>query len=193
MLKEKVSDDVLIRRIKNHDAVAYSSLYERYYERVFALSIVIIKDEDWAFDVVQETFLKVWVNREKLRTDSDIWYYIQTIAKNICISRLRETQKDKILKEKLAKAIYERSVAEHDTLVEKDLFERYRRAREKLTAQQNLIFTMCRDEGLEYKEVAERLNISKNTVKNHMIASLRLIRRFLKNDIIYLILFFLKN
>jgi len=193
LFTKEVADDLLIRRVKQGNELAYKKLYERYYQRVFDLSLVIIKEENWALDVVQEVFLTLWTNRAKLQEGSDIWYYIRVITKNKCISKLREIQKDRLLKEKLAMAIHERSTAEYDTMVEKDLFERLEWAREKLTPQQNLIFALCRDESLEYQEVAERLNISKNTVKNHMVASLRLIRRLLKNDIIYLLIFFIKN
>jgi len=193
MTNEPTSDETIIARVKQDDEKAYNMLYQIYHRRAFDLALVIVKDEDWALDVVQETFMKVWTSKHKLREDNDIWYYIRAIVKNECINKLREIQKDQKLKQKLAHAVSERLSTFYDPLIEKALLQRYEVAKQKLTAQQLIVFTMCREEGLTYKEVAERLNISKNTVKNHMIASIRILKMFHKKDILYFLLFFLKS
>lgn len=72
--------------------------YLPFYKRVFAISLVIVRDRDEAADAVQETFARLWERRDELDDISNPEAYAVTVAKHVCLSRLkrRETSSDEM-------------------------------------------------------------------------------------------------
>jgi RNA polymerase sigma-70 factor (ECF subfamily) len=64
-----------------------------------------------------------------------------------------------------------------DLMALKEVQSQLQQALAKLSFQQKLVFTLSREKGLKYDEIAAELNISPSTVKNHMIDALRIIRQ----------------
>lgn len=196
MNSNSISDIELITNIKDHHHGSFNILYERYSQRSYDLAIIMVKDEDWAFDIVQDSFIAIWTNREKLLINNNIWFYIRTLIRNNSISKLREIKKNDTLIKRLYSLIDLRSQSNHDILVAKNLLDKYESVKKQLTPQQLAVFTLCREEGISHKKISELLDISTNTVKNHMVASMKMLRRHLHNDITYflfLLLNFFKN
>jgi RNA polymerase sigma-70 factor (ECF subfamily) len=79
----------------------FEEIYEQYYQRVFRLCIGYLNDKDWAKDVAQETFITIWQQLGKFRSESSIGTWIFRIASNQC---LRQIEKEKrIPKDQMSK------------------------------------------------------------------------------------------
>lgn len=180
----------LIKNIIKGDLKAFKEVYELYFNRSFQVALTLVKDEGWAEDIVQEVFFKVWDNRAKLNSELDIWYYIYVLTKNCSITKLREINKETKLKEQLYVSVQSQFSLQDDIKSEQLITKVFDSAKNQLTPQQRVVFELCREEGMTHQQIAEKLQISKNTVKNHMISSLKILRHFLKKDIIYIIFYF---
>jgi len=155
------------------DELAFRKVYDSHNEQVYRLAIRFLKDESWSEEIVQETFLKLWVNRQTLDTAGNIWLYLYVIAKRLCLNRLREIKKSTEHFELLITRMeYETSLSEVGLEV-KEIERLLQDAIMKLPRQQQEVFQLSRNEGLSHKEIAERLKISPNTVKNHMVQALK--------------------
>ena len=161
--------------------VAFDSIYNKYCKRLFGFVLRYIKQEEDAEEIVQEVFIKVWEARTKIDIYTSFESFLFTIAYNSTISLLRKRVNETKYFEHLKSL---QQVISSDDIIDeisyKELNEKIELSLNQLTARQKQIFQLSRDEGLTHSEIAEKLNISPNTVKNHMVAALA----FLKSKIV---------
>lgn len=184
----KLIDIESINQLKAGDTTAFTKVYDLYSEKVYRLAIRFLKDREQSEEIVQETFINLWLSREKLEAEGNVWLYLYVIAKNLSLNALRQVHKSADLTEKLLHHI---NVAHNDTeedILAHDLEIYTEKVIEKLPRQQQVIFKLSRVEGLSHKEIAEQLHISPNTVRNHMVEALKTLRMQLKyTDLIYFV------
>lgn len=162
-----------IEQLIEGNELAFRKAYNAYSDRVYRLAIRFLKDEGWSEEIVQETFLKLWLNRHVLDTAGNIWLYLYVIAKRLCLNRLREIRKSTEHIEILMKHMADENSFSEEGLEVKEMEKLLQDAIMKLPQQQQLVFQLSRSEGLSHKEIAERLMVSPNTVKNHMVQALK--------------------
>ena len=129
-----------------------------------------------AEDVIQDIFLKLWKNRAGLTEIDRFDSYLFRMAQNQCFSHFKRVAKETVILAQLQK---EAGVSETDaenTLAAREIQQKIREVLAQLPPQQKLVYTLSREEGLKHDEIAERLNISPSTVKNHMIKALSFVR-----------------
>lgn len=164
----------LIIEFKKGSHAAFRKIYEAYSGQIYSISKYIIKSECWAEEIVQETFLKLWLSREKVDEQQSLWSYLFVISKRLCFNKLRSIKNDRKAMEELA------SVMEVYRMEEKVVANEIRKLLDssvsKLTNQQQLVWKMSREEGYSHRQIAEQLNISMNTVKNHLVQALKSVR-----------------
>lgn len=152
----------------------------------------VLKDKEQSEEIVQEAFINLWLNREKLNADGNIWLYLYVISKRLSLNALRQVGKSSILVEKLLHRISELQNTTEEQILAHDLEHYAEKLIEKLPRQQQLIFKLSRIEGMSHKEIAEQLQISPNTVKNHMVEALKTLKTHLKySDFLYLAVLFI--
>lgn len=136
---------------------------------------MFLKSDMLTDDVTQEVFVKFWENSSKFESIDNIRGFLYLTAKNASINLLRRS----ILDEKLVSSIIDNYELEPsvDLLVFRKEYSAYiDKVLETLPQQSRVIFKMCKVEGRSYEEIAERLGISKNTVKKHIVRSLSVLR-----------------
>ena len=127
-------------------------------------------------DVVQEVFALIWKNRLKLGEIENLDAYIFRMAQNRAINAFRKTARETLVLSELKQALPS-PVSAEQVLEARDLEKTIRSLVDRLPAQQKLVYTLSREQGLKHHEIADQLNISPGTVKNHMIqAELQLTR-----------------
>lgn len=185
-------DADLMGEIKAGNIKAFDQLYDRYCKKLLSFSISIIKSREEAENIVQEVFLNLWINRGKISNDASVKYYIFTIAYNAAISALRRKAKDEKFFEQL-KSLQDLSVEPEDMQsAYSDLEGKLSAIINELPARQKEIFILHKVNGLKYQEIATKLNISVNTIENHMSRALKTIRSKMgENSISAAILFYL--
>jgi len=175
--------------------LAFDAVYERYCKRMYGFVIRYIKQEEDAEEIVQEVFLKIWESRKKIDTYLSFDSFIFTIAYNTTISLLRKRVNEKKYLEYLQ---LRQQITNADEIIDeihfKQIKEQLKSSLNQLTPRQREIFLLSREEGFTHEEIAKRLNISSNTVKNHLVTTLAFLRSKIDKSMIvgvlYIYLFF---
>lgn len=174
----------LLEDVAAGDEKAFRRLVEAYWSRVYFNTLSLVKSAATAQDLTQDIFLKIWLQREKLTAVENLKSYIYVVGRNQVISALRK----KILETASMNDVTMREdLLVPDLQLEgKDAYKVVMEGVEQLTPQQKLIFRMSRIEGLSHEQIAQRLDLSKNTVKVHMVIALNFLRTWLRDHLGYL-------
>lgn len=169
----------LLSRISEGDEAAFSILFYQYLGRLKPFISKYTRSDADLKEILQETFVRLWLNRDKLLSVDNPSAYIFRIAANQYQLKLR-----KDLAEQKALGGYKKSLPDAadttiNTVQSKQLQQLVQEAVNKLPAQRRKIFLMSRRDGLTFREIAAALNISPKTVKNTVFAALSDIRAYL--------------
>ena len=180
------SNDILIG-LKCRDEVALSALFDAYYEKLYLFAEKYIYDSDKAHDIVQDVFLKIWENAERLELTSSIQHYLFVSVRNGCLNYLKSLQIEDRNNRKYVEAYIESQNV--DMVDNEELLVRIRQVLDELPEKCREVFVLSKIEGLKNREIAERLNISEKTVERHMSIALSKLRDEL-DWLLQIILFF---
>lgn len=187
-LKESDLINMLIEGRKS----AFEQLYYRYSNRVFNVSFFLLKDTGWSEDVVQEVFVKLWENRSRLQCNQNLWTYLYVLTKRHALNKLRSVKRFNACFERMSTQLPEPENSLHDAVVAKELTENIKKMLGSLPVQQRTAFSLSRLEGFSHREIAEQLNISPNTVKNHIVQAIKHLKnKYLQKHLLLLSLFFM--
>ena len=181
----------LFRQIAEGDETAFESIYRSYVPQLAAfLKRFSVSDRE-VDEIIQETFLRVWLQRDKLPGVEFPKAWVFRITSNIIFNYLKRS----VTEEKAKHMIGGNAKLEHndteETLHLHQLMSAIARAVENLSPQRKRVYEMSRRDGLTIPEIAEKLGLSNNTVKNTLTSSLQFIREFLQQhgyDINYFLL-----
>jgi RNA polymerase sigma-70 factor (ECF subfamily) len=177
----KYSDEELIQEIKADNMFAFDVLYKKYCKKVYKFGYSILKSPEESENLMQDVFLNLWVNRHQIQKDSSVKSYVFTITYNSAISVIRKKAKESQFVEYL-KSLQEISEEPVNVRLEyTELANTLDGIINALPPRQKEVYLLQRVEGLKYSEIAERLNISVNTIENHMSRALKTIREKLGN------------
>lgn len=163
----------LLVKLRDGDTMAFDTLYDKYAERLTAKLFKLLKSWNEVEEALQELFVKVWENREKIDPDKSFPSYLYRIAVNIVHDYYRRMARDKEIAAQLFEQI---SVYSADTLaLQIKADEELMRIIEKLPPQRKTIFKLCKLEGKSYAEVSKMLSISEATIGDHIAKANRFI------------------
>ena len=190
VLNNLMSNSELLNLLKEGDMLAFDAIYERYCKRIFAFVVRYVKSETDAEEIVQEVFLKIWENKNKIDVYSSFESYIFTISYNSTISLLRK----RVTEKKYIDYLKNLQVAENvfeltDEVYYTELNGQIQSLLSELTPRQKEIFLLSREEGLTHDEIAKKLGISSNTVKNHIVTTLNFLRANIDNGLVINVFF----
>jgi RNA polymerase sigma-70 factor (ECF subfamily) len=173
----------LVKKLINGDEQAFNELYHRYVERLGKFVVSIIKIETDAEDIVQQVFTNVWLKRESINAELNFSTYLYTVAKNTTLNAIRSAnvQRD-YLRDQMWKSIELNRCFTDETIEYDELLKQIQEALNKLSPHKKQIFELSRKDGLTHEEIATKLKISKNTVKNHMTESIKLIKKEIETN-----------
>jgi RNA polymerase sigma-70 factor (family 1) len=171
----------LLQQLITGDAEAFRELYEFYQGRIFLFAYRFTKSKDAAEEVVQEVFVKLWEKREQINIEKNFSAYIIRVTKNLILDGLKKAASDKKVQERILyhmKALRDTTAEE---LLHKELERLHKQAIDALSPQKRTVYLLSREEELTYEQIAERLGISRNTVRNQMASALQSIREHIAN------------
>ena len=171
----------LIDLLREGDSLSFEILFQKYYARFYNFCCHLIKDFHAAEDIVQNVFMKVWLNRKNLRPDQSIHNYIYVLTKNEVLNHIRDR--------KVYYQVEQLIVADHpfvsmtdEHLHFKELDGRIRKFIAEMPMQRRNVFMLSRLRGKSNKEIANLLGISVKTVDRHMNLALNSLKKeFMKN------------
>jgi RNA polymerase sigma-70 factor (ECF subfamily) len=172
----------LLVRLKKGDILAFDQIYHVYSHKLYSFVFRILKDEADSDDIVQEVFIKIWELREKLDDHKLLNSFIFTIAYNNSISLIRKKISSSKYREHLRNvAVIQYPDYSFSEIEFSELNRHVEKLIESLPERQKRVYLSHREQGLTYPEIAKEMGISKNTVENHMVKTLKYLRQNLKN------------
>lgn len=170
---------VLIERIVTGDEHAFSVLFFNYLPVLQSFAVKFSKSDEDAEEIIQESFLRIWLNRDKLLDVINIKAYLYKYVSNECLTYLRR----KLKEDKVIDRFREKQPNSSDVTSESIHLNEITRiinvAVDQLPSQRKKIYQLSRQEGKTIPEIAELLDISQNTVKNALVIALKAIRNHL--------------
>jgi RNA polymerase sigma-70 factor (ECF subfamily) len=191
-LKERSqnTDLELFARISNGDEQAYREIFHVYNKQLFPFVTSLVKSDSDAREIMQEVFLKLWLQREALSKIDNPGGWLRTVTSNTAYDFLRKQARYEIRLTRI-QAIQPQS---DDEFWQKFDAKQARilvyEALRKLPFRRRQIFQLNKIEGFSRKEIAEQLNISENTVRNQLVDAVAFVQDYLRKNIVSLIIVF---
>ncbi|WP_317195732.1 RNA polymerase sigma factor [Pinibacter aurantiacus] len=176
------------------DEAAFESIYRRYLMPMLSIAYNKTGDREIAKELVQESFIDLYTHKTSISSDTSIKSYLYVILKNKILGIYR---KEKV-RQKYFANIAGKEITHVDTTAQhietRELEQLLKNEIENLPEKCRMVFKLSREEFLSDKEIAERMDISLNTVEQHKRKALRMLRTSLGNYAeIAILLFLLKK
>ncbi len=174
-------EKLILKQVSQGSEEAYAQLFHAYKDKLFAFIRRITTSDEKAEDLMQDIFLKIWLQRENLLDVENFNAFLFRSAQNHAINLIRRMAKETlILKEKQKQQDHSSALSPNELLYYKNFREFLNKAIDTLPPQQKTIYRLSREENLKQKEIAEQLGLSLSTVQNHLSRALHTLREKLK-------------
>ena len=179
----------LISGLKNKDRIVFDFVFSYYYAGLCAYARRWVNDPNIAEDIVQDFFVKLWINSSTFEINTSLKSYFFTSVKNKALNHLKHVKVKERFGNKLVNGINpEGNVWE---ITEPELTELIEKGIQKLPPRCREIFILSRFEGKDNAQIAEMFGISKRTVELQISNALKLLRVELKDYLPSMLLFLL--
>ena len=171
--------NIQIEKMKAGDRESFNQVFRRYYSPMVRFCVRYVADSDLASEIVQDLFVKLWSNREKISFNTSFESYMLTSVRN---SALTYINKERSHAEANLRVFSEESdnTDPSETLQSNNLEESYRKILKDMPEKRREVFLASRYDGLKYSEIAEKLGISQKTVEAQMSAAIKQLKDGLK-------------
>lgn len=170
-------DEELLQLLKCGNEEAYSRLYNKYWDKVFALALSKTKDPYLAEDITQDIFLSLWNNREDLNIEKTVSQYLSVAVKYKLIDYLRKVSKQSFKQNLQSGDCDSYDCDPEQQLALKNLLDTIQSTTTSLPEKCRLVFTLSREKGFSHRAIASLMNISEKTVENHITKALHRLRK----------------
>ena len=189
-MKGTKSNTELVKLMKKGDLKAFDIIFKKYSRRLYVFVFRYVKQEADAEEIVQEVFIKIWKSRDKINVYTSFESFLFTIAHNATVNLLKKRAIEQKYVEHVKSIQYiEESYELTDEIHYKELKQKFQGVFNELSPRQKEIFQLSREDGLSNKEIAEKLGISVQTVKNHLVTTLSFLKSKLNNGMLISSLF----
>lgn len=176
----------LLERLKAGDRKIFTQLFDYYYSALVIFADRYLHDLGSAEDTVQSVFVKMWENRQNLKAAS-VRFHLINAVRNSCIDLIRkEGTREKYMQRQIRQSFH----AGEDFWAESELKEMIETAIGRLPDRCREIFLLSRFEGLNSKEIAQKLQLSQRTVETQITNALKILRKELKDYLFQLFFIF---
>jgi RNA polymerase sigma-70 factor (ECF subfamily) len=176
---QPLRDQEWVALVRAGDSKAFEVLFHTFHAPLCSFAYRYVEAADVAEEIVQEIFLFVWERRETWDVRTSIRSYLFTAVRNAAVSFLRH---ERVIRRRQSEALelFQVSSPSADLEVaEGEIIAAVQRAVGRLPERCRLVFTLQREQGLTYREIAEALGISPKTVEIHMGRALKTLRKSL--------------
>ncbi len=182
-----LNDNDLAGLLKSGNEAAFIEIYNRYWDKLFAVAYNRLRNEQEAEEAVQDIFVSIWQRRETLELQHSIATYLSVAVKYRVITRLAQMRKKQQTPLEYASEPGKETTAEW--ISEKELRTQLDQHVNALPEKCRIVFKLSREEGLTNVQIARQLDISEKTVEGHITKALHTLRSSLKISLPLLLLF----
>jgi len=178
----------LVAKIKIGDNKAFEELVEMYQKRVYMIAYGILKNEADAYDATQDVFLKVFKYIKNFNEKSSLYTWMYRITRNVSIDIYRKRRKansveygEQYKNESIyTDNVHHKVISPVEQVEKKELSKKMATAMDKLSDDHRLILQLREFEGMDYKDIADSLEISKGTVMSRLHHARLNLKKYLK-------------
>lgn len=164
---------------KHSTEQAFEALFSHYYAPLCGYAEKILKRSDSSEEVVQELFIKLWEKRKKLNIKQLKAYLYSSVYRSALHHIQHQKVKDKYKQH--AQAQTEHYPTPEEGIIMSEMYAAYQEALDQMNVKTKDIFLLSRNEALNYKAIAEKMNISIKTVEVHISKALAAFRSRFEN------------
>jgi len=181
----------LVKKLKDGDSFAFEVLFYKYRNKIKGFAKKMVPAQIDPEEIVQEVFVRVWLKKETINPDKDFQSYLFSIAKHLILDHLKSAVNRKLYF--VGEHFQHDLLAEDglDTTIPENAEEKLLSLIEQIPERRREIFRLSRFEGMSYKQIAARLNITENTVDSQIRNALAFLRKEFRKMAILGFLFFL--
>lgn len=176
----------IIIALKEGNETTFDTVYRYYFRGLCAFCSQYITPAE-SEEVVQDTMMWLWENRSRLITDLTLKTLLFTIVKNKALNRISHHEVRRKVHQEIVEK-YENELSSPDFYLNNELFSLYEGALKKLPSEFKQAYEMNRYQRMTHKEIAERLNVSPQTVNYRIGQTLKLLRIALKDYMPFILL-----
>jgi RNA polymerase sigma-70 factor (ECF subfamily) len=172
----------LLLLLLNGSEQAFEKIYKLYSTRLYGNLLKLVKSEAEAQEILQDVFLKIWDNRQRIDIDKSFRSYLFKIAENKVYDFFRKAARDKKREAQLISLATNDYIAAEELFMAEEKSAILQRAIDSLPPQRQQVFRLCKLEGKSYKQVSELLGISVSTISDHIVKATKSIRDYFENN-----------
>ncbi len=163
------------------DTRAFRLVFDALFSKLSKFSYSFVQSKEAATEIVDEIFVRLWINRANIEQIKDLRVYLYTATKNASLNYISKKAKQIEVEpyENLQVQIAD-GVSPEQLLITKEILQKIMLAVDSLPPKCKLIFKLVREDGLRYSEVAEILGLSIKTIDSQMVIAVSRIRERLK-------------
>jgi len=184
-------DIVLVRRCQKGDALAFEQLVIKYRSKVFSMIYGMVQNEQDAWDLAQEGFIKAWRSIHRFKGQASFYTWLYRIVTNVAIDSLRRKGFKKTAEfddhiaasevEPGSKTVPTPDPLPHHGLEREEIRQRIEQAISRLSPEHRAVIVMKEIEELQYNEIAEALGCSIGTVMSRLFYARKKLQTLLKD------------
>jgi RNA polymerase sigma-70 factor (ECF subfamily) len=172
-------DTSILMRVAEGDEVAFKVLFDTYRPNIYTTALRVTNNEWMAEDIVQDTFVKVWIHRQRIPEIANFETWLYVLSKNIALDIIKKKAHYKTYSQEEAKNALLRVYPEADYLTQDKDFKRLLdEAIGRLPTKQKETYRLIREQYLKREEAAEILQVSPETVKSNLDQAMKSIRAY---------------
>ncbi|WP_316839089.1 RNA polymerase sigma-70 factor [Pedobacter gandavensis] len=179
ILYPSLSDLQLVNLLKEDDQAAFTEIYRRYAEKLTGFASSKLYSLEDSRDVIHDVFVKLWEERQSLNIDRNLEGYLFTLIRYRIVDKIRKN----ITREDYAGMVMSLKVSQESEVEKqiavKEIKQSVEYALQKLSPRVREIYHLSREENLTISEIAARLQLSEQTVKNQLTFALKHLRQSL--------------
>jgi RNA polymerase sigma-70 factor (ECF subfamily) len=172
-------EKILLDRLAEGDAPAFTALYERYSLKLYTNILRLVKSEDTAKEILQDLFLKIWELRGQIDPEKSFKSFLYKIAGNLVYDHFRKVSRDKKLSDSLLYMLEEAYSHSEESVIYNESLELLNAAIGQLPEMRKKVYVLGKIEGKSYEEISAQLGISHSTISDHIVKANRFIKTYL--------------
>ena len=179
----KDDEKKLLLQIASGDEQAFNILYRRYWDRLYNYLLRVTKFHEVSEEIATDVFFKLWTGREILPSIININGFLYKVTYNKAMDFFKKVAREKRIQEILLTQIEHATPNNADyILLDDENKQILQKLIQELSPQRRLVFSLNRLEGLSHEEIAQKLGLSRQTVKNTMSEAVKSICSSLKKN-----------
>lgn len=182
-------EEELMQRFRNGDEQAFTELYNNFYERLYWYGMKFIKEEPEVEDIISEAYIQMWKKRQNFTDFESVAAFLHVTIRNQCYNFFKHRQIKIGHQPELIHLLEEQQTG--DFFIEQLQVELMRKIYEQvelLPIKMKEIFLLSYEEGLKPQQIAERLNLNVQTVKNRKVTVLKVLKAALSQQPLLLVM-----